>query len=82
MSNATAPELNFPLEEIQARVSFIEEKIGFIIDSVKRIQQELAISSTLTDGEEKQLLGQVERNVHDALMKVITKVFPDDSVSS
>jgi myo-inositol-1(or 4)-monophosphatase len=82
MSNATAPELNFPLEEIQARVNFIEEKIGFIIDSVKRIQQDLAISSTLTDAEEKHLLGQVERNVHDALMKVITKVFPDDSVSS
>lgn len=82
MSSPTAPELNFPLEEIQARVSFIEEKIGFIVESVRRIQQQLAISSTLTDSEEKQLLGQVEKDVHNALMKVITKGFPDDSVSS
>ena len=73
--------IKLSLEEIQARVSFIEEKIGFIIDSVKRIQQDLAISSTLTDAEEKHLLVKLSV-MYDALMKVITKVFPDDSVSS
>lgn len=82
MSNPTAPDLNFPLEEITERIHFIEEKIGFIIDSVKRIQRDLAISHTLTDAEEKQSLSQVEHIVHDALMDIITKVFPSDSVSS
>ena len=82
MSNATAPELNFPLEEIQERLNLMEQKISFLIEETRKIQSEIYIHDSITDGEEKRLLDLTEKKVYSLLNEIISKHFPFDSISS
>jgi myo-inositol-1(or 4)-monophosphatase len=82
MSNATAPELNFPLEEIQERLNLIEQKIPFLIEETRKIQSEIYIHDSITDSEEKRLLDLTEKKVYSLLSDIIAKHFPFDSISS
>ncbi len=78
----TAPELNFPIEEITQRVNFIEQKISFLISGIKTIQEEVFISTTLDDLVEKKQLDNSEKKVYDLIRNLILSEFPDDSISS
>lgn len=78
----TAPELNFPIEEITQRVEFIEQKIDSLISGIKSIQEEVFISKTLDDLIEKKQLDFAEKKVYDLIKNLILSEFPDDSISS
>jgi myo-inositol-1(or 4)-monophosphatase len=82
MAKTTSPELNFPLEEITARINLIEQKIGFLIDETKKIQKNLYIATTLDDLVEKKQLDRAESKVYEILKEVILQNFPEDSISS
>lgn len=78
----TAPELNFPIEEITERVNYIEQKVNFLISDIKTIQEEVFISTTLDDLVEKKQLDHSEKKVYELIKHLILSEFPDDSISS
>lgn len=79
---AVSPDLNFPLEEIEERLLFIESRINSIIDAANRIQNSLVLSETKNDSEEKKLLDTADHKMNEVLSKMIGDKFMDDSIDS
>jgi myo-inositol-1(or 4)-monophosphatase len=79
MSNTVAPNLNFPIEELNERIAYIEQNIPYFITSCKEIQKKLLIRETLSDAEEKERLDQADRKFEQVLLETIHRKYNLDS---
>ena len=78
MAILTSPPLNFPIDEIQYRISHIKDNSADIIAKSKELQRKLTFKETITDEDEKRRLDNADSVFEQQLIELISKKFVND----
>jgi len=75
MAKSTADPLNFPTDEIQSRLEFINTQYSHIIKECRELQKKLSYRESITDEKEKELLDEADIAFEKFLINLIDSKF-------
>ncbi|MEM7183748.1 MAG: inositol monophosphatase family protein [Spirochaetota bacterium] len=81
-SDTLSPELQFPFDELEKRIQYIQSQETKLHQFYKSLSTEFQNSGDLGDSEEKSTIDEAEFQAGNFLYEMILSAFPDDSILS